>query len=130
MPRPLNVVSYPRPWQGLYGQLIVVAVLLLSAGAAIYPLKERVPQQIRLNGLERRISLEQARRESLQEDIKMLRGDPGHIERVARGNLGLVKQGEAAYVVLERPAPTRPRPKKVRADSLFERVKKAIGQVF
>lgn len=130
MPRRLNVVSYPRPWQGLYGQLIVVTILLVSAGAAIYPLKARVPQQTRLNSLQHSVSREQARRLSLRKDIKMLRSDPGYIERVARGNLGLVKQGEASYVVFEKPAPSRPRPQKARAAGLLERVKKAITEVF
>lgn len=129
MPRRLNVVSYPRPWQGLYGQLIVVAVLLVSAGAAVYPLRDRVPQQARLNSLDRRISLEQTRRESLQKDIKLLRGDPGHVENVARVSLGMVKPGEAAYVVLEKPAPAPPRPRKAKA-GLLERIKKAIQRVF
>lgn len=129
MPRRLNVVSYPRPWQGLYGQLIVVTVLLVSAGVAVYPLKDRAPQQARLADLESRISLEQGRRESLQKDISMLRGDPGHVEKVARVSLGMVKPGEAAFVVLEKPAPLSSRPPKAEP-GLFERIKKAILQVF
>ena len=55
------------------------------------------------------VSLAQKRNENarLREDIRRLKEDPGAIEALARGQLGLIREGEVLFIVRDAKSPPR-----------------------
>jgi cell division protein FtsB len=87
----------------LLERLLPVAVLLLALiGAPVMIFsKEGLP---RLRGLERELSSIEAENRDLQREIDELRGyvgrlrdDPAAVERIARDDLGLMRQSEIVF---------------------------------
>jgi cell division protein FtsB len=75
----------------------VAALLLLSAGLAVYGGTQvlRVAQMRReIDAMERNIVELRARTEELTKTVERLRTDPAAIEKLAREELGYVREGE------------------------------------
>jgi cell division protein FtsB len=84
-------------------RLLPIAVLMLALiGAPVMIFsREGLP---RLRGLERELSAVEAENRDLQREIEELRGyvgrlrdDPAAVERIARDDLGLVRQSEIVF---------------------------------
>ena len=89
-------------------RLIAVLALVVAAGLAVYGgsgvLRVRAMQQ-EIDQLERELATLRAQTEKLTATIDKLRHDPAYIEKLAREDLGYVKEGET---VLKFPT-TKPR---------------------
>ena len=101
-PRPL------QPHRPLNRSLIAAGVMLVVASLAVYGgsgvLRVRALQQ-EIQQQERELATLRAQTEKLTATIDKLRHDPAYIEKLAREDLGYVKEGET---VLKFPA-TKPR---------------------
>ncbi|MGH7275863.1 MAG: FtsB family cell division protein [Candidatus Rokuibacteriota bacterium] len=78
-------------------RLGIVAGLLLAVGLAAFGVKEsmrvwRMEQELR--ALERDVATMGARQKQLEEQAERLRSDPSYIEKLAREEMGMVRQGE------------------------------------
>lgn len=80
---------------------LVAAMLLLGVGTLV-PLRQYHAQQARMAEMERRVVYLQQANEQLARRVRQLK-DPAYLERLARECLGLVKEGEIAFV----PVPDR-----------------------
>ncbi|MCX6020424.1 MAG: septum formation initiator family protein [Chloroflexi bacterium] len=96
-----------------YAVLLVAAALLLSFGAAI---AGRAVQMVRITQdetrLRREVALVQERNAALRAQKEFYNSE-AYVQRVAREELGLVKPGEIAVIVVNRPkaeAPPAPLP--------------------
>jgi cell division protein FtsB len=58
--------------------------------------------------LEASLAQARARNAALQEDARRLREDLSAIEEVARGELGLIKDGEKVFIIRDAVPPARP----------------------
>lgn len=112
--RPSNVRQLPLPRFGAGPQ--VVAVLLVAAvfgSMAVQPTRQLLEQRTRMAGLTAELAELQATNQALARRIARLK-DPAYIERRARAEIGLVRPGERAFVVMppsrsrRDPRPTRP----------------------
>jgi cell division protein FtsB len=74
---------------------LVVFVLLLHL---VVPLKTFMAQRARLSHLERQEQVLQQQNASLRKQVTRLH-NPAYLERVARDCLGMVKNGEIAFLV-------------------------------
>jgi cell division protein FtsL len=85
------------------------AVILLAAAAALFTV--RYLEVYRLNREAAELAaLKRALQEQnavLREEIKLLH-TPAYVEKIAREQLGLVKPGEVAVLIVRPPAPTPP----------------------
>ncbi len=81
---------------------LAIALFIVSSAQAAYRLF-RLSQQVAELEYQRAALLEENRR--LREEIRRLY-DPAYIERVAREELGLVRPGEIAVVLVPEPTPT------------------------
>jgi len=104
-------VAGPRPLQPhrpLNRSLIAAGIMLVVASLAVYGgsgvLRVRALQQ-EIQQQERELATLRAQTEKLTATIDKLRHDPAYIEKLAREDLGYVKEGET---VLKFPA-TKPR---------------------
>ena len=101
-PRPL------QPHRPLNRSLIAAGVMLVVASLAVYGgsgvLRVRALQQ-EIQQQERELATLRAQTEKLTATIDKLRHDPAYIEKLAREDLGYVREGET---VLKFPA-TKPR---------------------
>ena len=101
-PRPL------QPHRPLNRSLIAAGIMLVVASLAVYGgsgvLRVRALQQ-EIQQQERELATLRAQTEKLTATIDKLRHDPAYIEKLAREDLGYVKEGET---VLKFPA-TKPR---------------------
>jgi cell division protein FtsB len=83
----------------------IVAGLLLAAGLAAFAVREsvrvwRVQQEVR--AIEHDVTTMSARQKQLAEQAERLRSDPSSIEKLAREEMGMVREGET---VLKFPSP-------------------------
>ena len=79
---------------------VVCGVLVLAAWW-IYPvMRMHYLEQRNLSSLQAEYASVQARNQALREQVKKLK-TPAGIEQAARESLGLVRQGESAYVVID-----------------------------
>jgi cell division protein FtsB len=97
------VSQEPRPPLGLTprGAVLLLALFALAA-TAVYPLRQYVSQQHRIEFLEakqRALAAENAR---LEVERKRLQ-DPAYVQQLAKGNYHLVAPGEEAWVVTGTP---------------------------
>jgi cell division protein FtsB len=110
-PDPAHLAARRRRERGRpVGRTAVVTVLVLAVavGLAVYGgsgvLRVRA-MQAEIQALEREVSTLRARTEKLTATVDKLRNDPAYIEKLAREDLGYVREGET---VLKFPA-TKPR---------------------
>lgn len=109
--RAKNLTAVGAPWHpgrvGRYAQLVervlpVGALVVALVGA---PVLIFAPQGLpRLRGLQKELADVEDENAELRRDIEALRGrvsrlrdDPGAVERIARDNLGLVRQSEVVF---------------------------------
>jgi hypothetical protein len=79
---------------------VVCGVLVLAAWW-IYPvMRMHYVEQRNLSSLQAEYDSVQARNQALRQQVKQLK-TPAGIEQAARESLGLVRQGESAYVVID-----------------------------
>jgi cell division protein FtsB len=83
---------------------LVVAALLFYL---VVPLRTYVTQRDRLHQLEEQSRILEQRNADLQGQLRRL-NDPAYVEQVARQCLGMVKQGEIPFVIVQRSAPPQP----------------------
>jgi cell division protein FtsB len=106
-PRP---ASEPRPPLGLTPRgAVLLLVMFALAATAVYPLRQYVSQQDRIERLEakqRALAAENAR---LQAERQRLR-DPAYVQQLAKRDYHLVAPGEEAWVVTGTPPSTHPAP--------------------
>ncbi len=76
--------------------LVVIAALSMSALA---PVKQAFSQQAMIRAEQRKLDVLQSENQNLEERLQRLQ-DPEYVEKLAREELGLVKPGEIAYVVV------------------------------
>ena len=95
----------PRPPLGLTPRgAVLLLVMFALAATAVYPLRQYVSQQHRIEFLEakqRALAAENAR---LEVERKRLQ-DPAYVQQLAKGNYHLVAPGEEAWVVTGTPPP-------------------------
>jgi cell division protein FtsB len=94
---------------------------------ALAPLGARLKQQGEIDALRAEKARVEAENTALRKDIRRLREDPSRIESLARKNLGLIKEGEEAYKVIEPPAPAVKKKPPPPPPGPWERFKKRLG---
>jgi cell division protein FtsB len=114
----------PRGRWRFLPQIVVAALVLgLLAAMAVEPTRRLLEQRERIEGMARDLGRIKAANRSLEDRIVRLR-DPDYIEQRAREQVGLIRPGETAYVVMPpsgrpgrgreraraRPAPSRDAP--------------------
>jgi cell division protein FtsB len=75
----------------------VVVVVLLAVGLAVFGVRESVRvfrMRQELGALERDVQALGARQKKLEERAERLRNDPAYIEKLAREEMGMVREGE------------------------------------
>jgi cell division protein FtsB len=78
-------------------RLGVGLVVLLAAGLAVFGVREGVrvvKMRQELRALEREVESMSARQKKLAEQAERLRNDPSYIEKLAREEMGMVREGE------------------------------------
>ena len=93
----------PRPPLGLTprGAVLLLALFALAA-TAVYPLRQYVSQQHRIERLEAKQQALAAENARLEVERKRLQ-DPAYVQQLAKGNYHLVAPGEEAWVVTGTP---------------------------
>ncbi len=90
-------------------RLGVALVLLLAVGLAVFGVRESVRvwrMRQELQTLQRDVLDMSARQKRLEEQAERLRNDPGYIEKLAREEMGMVREGDR---VLKFPSQQPPR---------------------
>ena len=95
--------------QGLSPQRLgTIAMVVLAVGLAVFGVKESVRAwQMRrdMQTVERELGALRAKQEQLTRTVDRLRNDPLYIEKLAREEMGMVREGET---VLKFPSQTSP----------------------
>ncbi len=114
---PPGSIRRPVPrWVGPIAALAILLVLGVALGGAYwdgYRLRREAAEMARERDLLRRQNTQ------LREEIRLL-NTPEYIERIAREQLGLVRPGEIA-IMLMRPTPAPPPPPAAASEKLEER---------
>ena len=97
--------SNPRRQRRTVQYLLVAVgcVLLIDALVGDKGLLAMMQARALYRELEQSLSDARAENERLREEARRLREDPGAIEEIARGELGLIKPGEKLVIVKEVP---------------------------
>jgi cell division protein FtsB len=99
------------PRFGIGAQVIaLVLVLGLVSAMAIQPTRELLAQQRRISATSQELHKTQQVNQNLDQRIARL-NNPDFIEQQARAEIGLVRPGEIAYVVMPQPHKGRNHPK-------------------
>ena len=89
-------------------RLGTIAMVVLAVGLAVFGVKESVRAwQMRhdMHAVEREVQALRAKQEQLTRTVDRLRNDPLYIEKLAREEMGMVREGET---VLKFPSQTSP----------------------
>ena len=89
-------------------RLGIALVLLLAAGLAVYGATNAVrvwSMQRAIEALEQDIAALRARQERLTQTVDRLRNDPAYVEKLAREELGMVREGETVLKFPSQPPP-------------------------
>jgi cell division protein FtsB len=92
-------------------RLGIAAMVVLAVGLAVFGVKESVRAwQIRreMAKVQRELTTLRARQSELTKAVERLRSDPHYIEKLAREEMGMVREGET---VLKFPSPASPTPR-------------------
>ena len=87
-------------------RLGTIAMVVLAVGLAVFGVKESVRAwQMRrdMHAVEREVQALRAKQEQLTRSVDLLRNDPLYIEKLAREEMGMVREGET---VLKFPSQT------------------------
>lgn len=79
--------------------MVLAAIITGLLVTAVYPLRTYVAQRQRIGDLERRTALLEEANEKLRREIERLH-DPAYLERLARECLGMVREGEIAFIIV------------------------------
>jgi cell division protein FtsB len=100
----------PRPPLGLTPRgAVLLLVMFALAATAVYPLRQYVSQQHRIERLVAKQQALAAENARLEVERKRLQ-DPAYVQQLAKGNYHLVAPGEEAWVVTGTPPTTTARP--------------------
>jgi cell division protein FtsB len=106
--RPRRVAEEPRPPLGLTPRgAVLLLVMFALAATAVYPLRQYVSQQDRIERLEAKQQALAAENARLQAERNRLR-DPAYVQQLAKRDYHLVAPGEEAWVVTGTPPSTHP----------------------
>jgi cell division protein FtsB len=98
----------PRPPLGLTPRgAVLLLVMFALAATAVYPLRQYVSQQHRIERLEAKQQALAAENARLEVERKRLQ-DPAYVQQLAKGNYHLVAPGEEAWVVTGTPPTAQP----------------------
>jgi cell division protein FtsB len=98
----------PRPPLGLTPRgAVLLLVMFALAATAVYPLRQYVSQQHRIERLEAKQQALAAENARLEVERKRLQ-DPAYVQQLAKGNYHLVAPGEEAWVVTGTPPEAQP----------------------
>ena len=96
----------PRPPLGLTPRgAVLLLVMFALAATAVYPLRQYVSQQHRIERLQAKQQALAAENARLEVERKRLQ-DPAYVQQLAKGNYHLVAPGEEAWVVTGTPPPS------------------------
>jgi cell division protein FtsB len=87
--------------------LLVTAALAASVLGFVSPIRQLLAQEERIRSAKARVSDLDDENDKLQERIGQLQRD-AVVEQIAREELGLVRPGEEAYVLVPKPPPPAP----------------------
>ena len=90
----------------------IVAMVVLAAGLAVFGVKESVRAwQMRRDMaiVERELTTLRARQAELSRTVDRLRHDPLYIEKLAREEMGMVREGETVLKFPSQSSPPNPR---------------------
>ncbi len=90
-------------------RLGTVAMVALAVGLAVFGVKESVRAwQMRrdMHAVEREVQTLRAKQEQLTRTVDRLRNDPLYIEKLAREEMGMVREGETVLKFPSQPSPT------------------------
>ena len=88
------------------------AMVALALGLAVFGVKESVRAwQMRrdMHAVERDVQTLRAKQAELTRTVDRLRNDPLYIEKLAREEMGMVREGETVLKFPSQPAPSTPR---------------------
>ncbi len=83
--------------QMIYGVVILVVLIFLLFSD--HGIMKRISLQNKKREISEQISAEIAKKDSLQQEIKKMKFDTLEIERAARENYGLTKEGEKVFYI-------------------------------
>jgi cell division protein FtsB len=89
-----------------------VAMVALAIGLAVFGVKESVRAwQMRrdMQAVEREVQTLRAKQADLTRAVERLRNDPLYIEKLAREEMGMVREGETVLKFPSQTSPTTPR---------------------
>ena len=99
--------------QGLSPQRLgTIAMVVLAVGLAVFGVKESVRAwQMRrdMQTVERDLTTLRAQQEQLARTVDRLRNDPLYIEKLAREDMGMVREGETVLKFPSQSSPPNPR---------------------
>jgi cell division protein FtsB len=106
----------PRPPLGLTPRgAVLLLVMFALAATAVYPLRQYVSQQDRIERLQAKHQALQAENARLEAERKRLK-DPAYVQQLARRDYQLVAPGEEAWLVTGSPPAARSAPPAATAD--------------
>ena len=99
--------------QGLSPQRLgTILMVVLAVGLAVFGVKESVRAwQMRrdMQSVERELGALRAKQSELTRTVDRLRNDPLYIEKLAREEMGMVREGETVLKFPSQTSPTAPR---------------------
>jgi cell division protein FtsB len=105
---PRQAADQPRPPLGLTPRgAVLLLVMFALAATAVYPLRQYVSQQDRIERLEAKQQALAAENVRLLAERQRLR-DPAYLQQLAKRDYHLVAPGEQAWVVTGTPPSARP----------------------
>jgi cell division protein FtsB len=108
--RPRPAAGEPRPPLGLTPRgAVLLLVMFALAATAVYPLRQYVSQQDRIERLEAKQQALAAENARLLAERRRLQ-DPAYVQQLAKRDYHLVAPGEEAWVVTGTPPSTNPAP--------------------
>ena len=104
--RPRPAEGEPRPPLGLTPRgAVLLLVMFALAATAVYPLRQYVSQQHRIERLEAKQQALAAENARLEVERRRLQ-DPAYVQQLAKRDYHLVAPGEEAWVVTGTPPPS------------------------
>lgn len=127
-------INNRRQHTGIWFNVIIyvgIGTAIISLGIGLYldPTKTWLKQNREMGALNKSVDEARDRNESLRREMKELESNE-YIERKAREELGLVKPGEEAFVVVDpEQAPAQPkRPGPVQDEGFLDKIKRFIKE--
>lgn len=107
---PAETTPASSPWRGRllnYALAFVTAVLVVDALVGDKGLLDTLRARRQHQALAAALTQKRQENARLRDNIRRLREDPGAIESLARGELGLMRDGEVLFIVRDTQSPAR-----------------------